>query len=126
MIRIQYPPLVFSFTICAFALLVPALIYKQFNYTCHKCLENIHGTTISKTADAYALQKVIGVAPAKFIDSYMEHYKLEYTRLYNKGLTEPHVEKPEINFNTEYTFCFHEIDYDENCSNCALKLSREK
>ena len=69
---------------------------------------------------------MIGVDPAKFIDSYMEHYKLEYTRLYNNGLPEERVDKPEINFNDEYSFCFHEIDYDENCSNCALKISGEK
>lgn len=126
MIRIQYPPLVFNITICAFALLVPALIYKQFNFTCHKCLENNNGDIISKTADSYARQKVIGIDPVKFIDSYMEHYKSEYTRLYNNGSYEEHVEKSEINFNSEYSFCFHEIDFDENCSNCALKNSEKK
>jgi hypothetical protein len=108
---------------------------------------NKASAAIAKEADTYAIDKLSSNTKPRpnDIDLYMMYYRIEYTRLLPiykqkyiaeyatiiaskyasskdlchicKNTTEPNY------FNQEVSFCFHEIEYDPNCVNCAIKHS---
>lgn len=109
-------------------------------YAFYKCSESV-----SKMAAKYAITKLDNTPKPRpnDIDLYMMYYRIEYERLLQthkqqyiteysniiatkytnsedlcltcKNTTEPNY------FNCEVSFCFHEVDYDPKCMNCAIK-----
>ena len=95
---------------------------------------------ISLLADKFAQEKAeVGEF---YIDKYMMFYRIEYTRLYNKRkaaaisdynqiISAKYIGNPflcsgcktdnHFDFNEDVNFCFHEVKFDENCTNCMVK-----
>ena len=98
---------------------------------------------ISALANTKALQET-KTQTENFIDYYMLHYRIEFTRLlnekkqaakesYNEVIDDKYTDDPDLCqicvkdtsiFDHPLTFCFHEGDYDPVCDGCVRKQKK--
>lgn len=115
----------------------------DFNKNAEQYATNKISKEITVLANEYANKKVECIK-MNYIDHYMLHYRIEYTRLYNSRIQEAkesynavldtlYINNPNLCpfcikendhsvFNQQISFCFHEKDYDDTCENCIKKM----
>ena len=130
--------------------MVPTNVNKKRSMNCPKCADYENNSeryaveklsqVIARQANTKAIQNTT-TQTDNFIDHYMLHYRIEFTRLlneqkqaakdsYNEVIEHKYTGHPDLCalckidttvFDQPLTFCFHEGDYDSKCDSCARK-----